>query len=126
VHEGPQRISKLGNVALQPGMLLSNEPGYYREGSFGIRTENLVLVRTDHHDSDERPMLAFETITLAPIDTRPVEPVLLTVEERVWLDAYHARVLAEIGPLVDGQTHVWLQTACAPLQFAAPPDWGET
>jgi len=125
VHEGPQRISKLGTVALEPGMLLSNEPGYYREGHFGIRTENLVLVKTDHRESDERPMLAFETITLAPIDTRPIEPELLTVEERAWLDAYHARVLAEIGRLVDGDTRAWLQAACAPLQFAPPPDWGE-
>ncbi|MFC5069220.1 aminopeptidase P family protein [Flaviflagellibacter deserti] len=116
VHEGPQRISKLGHVTLEPGMILSNEPGYYREGAFGIRIENLVLVQTAEIAGAERPMMDFETLTLAPIDTRPIELSLLTAEERAWLDAYHARVLKEIGPLVDAETQGWLEKACAPLK----------
>ena len=115
VHEGPQRISKLGHVTLEPGMILSNEPGYYREGAFGIRIENLILVATAELEVAERPMLAFETLTLAPIDTRPIERSLLTADERDWLDAYHARVLREFEPHVDAETLLWLKRACAPL-----------
>jgi Xaa-Pro aminopeptidase len=115
VHEGPQRISKTGHIVLQPGMILSNEPGYYREGAFGIRIENLVLVREDSRDGDERPMLAFETLTLAPIDTRSIARALMTADEIGWLDAYHRRVLDEIGPLVDARTRDWMAEACAPL-----------
>ncbi|GLK79953.1 aminopeptidase P family protein [Methylopila turkensis] len=115
VHEGPQRISKLGTTPLEPGMILSNEPGYYREGHYGIRTETLVLVERRAIPGAEREMYGFETLTLAPIDRRAIAPGLLTVEERGWLDAYHARVLAEIGRLVDAETRAWLQAACAPL-----------
>ncbi len=115
VHEGPQRISKLGTTALEPGMILSNEPGYYREGHYGIRIENLELVREVEIEGGERPMLGFETLTLAPIDTRPVEKGLLSAAETAWLDAYHARVRAEIGPLLDEPTRAWLENATRPI-----------
>ncbi|HEY0292758.1 MAG TPA: aminopeptidase P family protein [Hansschlegelia sp.] len=115
VHEGPQRISKLGTTPLEPGMILSNEPGYYREGHYGIRTETLVLVERRAIPGAEREMYGFETLTLAPIDKRGIEPALLDRQERAWLDRYHARVLAEVGPLVDEATRIWLESACAPL-----------
>lgn len=116
VHEGPQRIAKTGAVPLEPGMILSNEPGYYRTGAFGIRIENLELVHEARPiEGGERPMLGFETLTLIPIDTRLVEAKLLTRDEVRWLDAYHARVAAEICPLVDDTTRAWLTRACAPL-----------
>jgi Xaa-Pro aminopeptidase len=118
VHEGPQRISKLGHVALEPGMILSNEPGYYREGAFGIRIENLLLVREAEMPNAERPMLDFETLTLAPIDTRPIARELMTAEEIGWLDAYHRRVVAEIGPLLNEETRDWLERVCAPVGAA--------
>jgi Xaa-Pro aminopeptidase len=116
VHEGPQRISKLGSVALEPGMIVSNEPGYYKEGAYGIRHENLVLVQEVALTGAERPMLGFETLTLAPFDRRGLAPMLMSSAERAWLDAYHARVLAEVGPLLDGATAAWLEAACAPLR----------
>jgi len=118
VHEGPQRISKRGgDVALEPGMILSNEPGYYETGAFGIRIENLLAVHAeDRPDGAEGPaMLAFETLTLAPVDRALIDPAQMTAAETAWLDAYHARVLAEIGPLVDPDTAAWLAAACAPL-----------
>lgn len=117
VHEGPQRISKLPNtVALRPGMILSNEPGYYREGAYGIRIENLVAVTAPAEiPGGERPMMAFETLTLAPIDLALVEPALLDAEEIAWLNAYHAGVRDRIGPLVDGDTRRWLAEATRPL-----------
>jgi len=117
VHEGPQRISKAGStVALEPGMIVSNEPGYYKAGAFGIRIENLVVVREPEAvPAGERPMLRFETLTLAPIDRQLIAPDLLAGPERAWLDAYHARVLAEISPLVDAPTRAWLERATAPL-----------
>lgn len=110
VHEGPQRISKVGNrVALEPGMIVSNEPGYYKEGGYGIRIENLVcVVRAEDIDGAERDMLAFETLTLAPIDLDLVEPSLLTVEETAWLDAYHERVREALSAQLDGATADWL------------------
>ncbi|MDB5508827.1 MAG: peptidase [Hyphomicrobiales bacterium] len=111
VHEGPQRISKLGGVALEPGMILSNEPGYYKAGAWGIRIENLVVVRKAKIEGAERDMLEFETLTLAPIDLALVEPKLLTRDETAWLNAYHARVRAEIGPLVDREAQGWLRAA---------------
>lgn len=116
VHEGPQRIAKTDTQTLLAGMILSNEPGCYREGHYGIRLENLIVVApaTDIEGGDT-PMHAFETLTLAPFDRRMVDTALLTADERAWLDAYHARVLAEIGPLVDGQTRAWLEKATAPL-----------
>ncbi|MDO9439372.1 MAG: aminopeptidase P family protein [Beijerinckiaceae bacterium] len=111
VHEGPQRISKTGGVALEPGMFLSNEPGYYKAGAWGIRIENLVVVRKAKIDGAERDMLEFETLTLAPIDLALVEPKLLTREETIWLNAYHARVRAEVSPLLDRETQAWLRGA---------------
>jgi Xaa-Pro aminopeptidase len=117
VHEGPQRISKaLNTVALQPGMIVSNEPGYYKEGAFGIRIETLQVVTAPAPiPGGERPMLGFETLTLAPIDRRLVDLPLLTAEEIEQLDAYHARVLAVIGPLVPADVAAWLKVACASL-----------
>jgi len=114
VHEGPQRIAKTGSVALKPGMIVSNEPGYYRTGQYGIRIENLELVRAPEAvPGGERKLLSFETLTLAPIDTRLVDVALLTEAERDWLNAYHARVLAEIGPLLEGDDKAWLEAATA-------------
>lgn len=116
VHEGPQRIAKTGTEKLQPGMILSNEPGYYREGQYGIRLENLVVVTpADTVAGGDIAVHAFETLTLAPFDRRLVRTELLTDEERGWLDAYHTRVLAEIGPMVEGETLAWLEKAAAPL-----------
>jgi Xaa-Pro aminopeptidase len=117
VHEGPARISKLGAAQLKRGMILSNEPGYYRAGAYGIRIENLVLVvEAKPVDEAEKPLNAFETLTLAPIDRRLVEPSLLTAEERAWLDAYHGRVRDALTPLVDEPTRTWLRGGCAPLK----------
>ncbi|MDB5595994.1 MAG: peptidase [Hyphomicrobiales bacterium] len=111
VHEGPQRISKLGTVALEPGMILSNEPGYYKAGAWGIRIENLVVVQKAVIAGAERDMLDFETITLAPIDRALIEPKLMTRDEIAWLNAYHTRVRKEIAPLVDAPTRKWLRDA---------------
>ena len=95
-----------------PGMILSNEPGYYKEGSYGIRIENLVLVTpAEAVEGGDIAMHGFETLTLAPIDTRLVRTDLLTRDELHWLDQYHARVLAEIGPMLDGETLAWLEKA---------------
>ncbi|WP_374384322.1 aminopeptidase P family protein [Dongia sp.] len=109
VHEGPQRISKVPNrVALEPGMIISNEPGYYKEGEFGIRIENLVVVR----DVKDHPgWLEFETLTLAPIDLNAIEKKLLTAEEIAWLNAYHARVRAALAPQLSGSDLAWLNEA---------------
>ena len=114
VHEGPVRISRISDIPLQPGMILSNEPGYYREGAFGIRLENLIVVR-EVASGDGRDMLGFETLTLAPLDRRLIEPGLLSTEEIAWLDAYHARVWDEIAPLVSDQVRDWLFLATRPL-----------
>jgi len=115
VHEGPQRISKLGGVALRPGMILSNEPGYYRPGAYGIRIENLVLVKEVALRGAERPMLAFETLTFAPIDTRLIDARLLEKSEIQWLNEYHREVRIRLAPLVDGNTARWLKAATRPL-----------
>ncbi|MCI0431163.1 MAG: aminopeptidase P family protein [Rhodospirillales bacterium] len=117
VHEGPQRIAKAPNrIALRPGMIVSNEPGYYKPGAYGIRTENLVVVtKVAAPAAAERELLGFETLTLAPIDRRLVEPAMLTAEERRWLDAYHARVREELTPLVDADTAAWLAEATRPV-----------
>ncbi|WP_366555324.1 aminopeptidase P family protein [Aquibaculum sediminis] len=117
VHEGPQRISKLpNNVALRPGMIVSNEPGYYKTGAYGIRIENLVAVTEASPLSDgERPMHGFETLTLAPFDRHLIDPALLTSEERTWIDTYHARVRESLTPLLDAETAGWLEGATAPL-----------
>jgi Xaa-Pro aminopeptidase len=117
VHEGPARLSKSGHTGLEAGMILSNEPGYYREGHYGIRIENLVVV-TEPADipGGERPMHGFETLTLAPIDRRLIDPGLLSPAEIDWLDDYHARVLAEVGPLLEPQVRHWLGEVTAPLE----------
>ena len=116
VHEGPARINKSDRTALEPGMILSNEPGYYKQGAYGIRIENLIMV----HEAlavagGDRPMMGFETLTLAPIDRRLIEVSLLTETERHWLNAYHARVLKEVGDFLDGGELAWLKQACAPV-----------
>ncbi len=119
VHEGPQRISKAPNAQpLLPGMIVSNEPGYYKAGAYGIRIENLVVVRPSEGPPEtigERDMLCFETLTLAPIDRALVACDLLADDEIAWLDAYHARVREVITPLVDAETARWLAGATAPL-----------
>jgi Xaa-Pro aminopeptidase len=116
VHEGPARIAKLGTVALKRGMILSNEPGYYKPGAYGIRIENLVLVtEAASVPGAEKPLNAFETLTLAPIDRRLVLRELLTAEETRWLDAYHAHVAETLGPLLDNETRAWLIDATRPL-----------
>ena len=117
VHEGPQRVSKLPNrVALEPGMIVSNEPGYYKPGAYGIRIENLVaVIETPRRDGEDIDMLGFETLTLAPIDLALVEPALMTADEIAWLDGYHARVRDALTPLVDAETAGWLVAATRPL-----------
>jgi Xaa-Pro aminopeptidase len=117
VHEGPQRIAKTGRQELLPGMILSNEPGYYKPGEYGIRIENLIIV-TEAGDIEggDKPMLGFETITFAPIDRRLIDTHLMTRDELQWLDAYHARVLAELSPIVEASVRPWLEAACAPLE----------
>jgi Xaa-Pro aminopeptidase len=111
VHEGPQRISKLGSAALEPGMILSNEPGFYHAGHWGIRIENLIVVEHRKIAGAEREMLGFETLTLAPLDLTLIEPKLLDGEEIAWLNAYHARVWREISPLVEPGARRWLRGA---------------
>ncbi len=117
VHEGPQRVAKQPNrVALEPGMVVSNEPGYYKTGAYGIRIENLVTVTpAEAPEGAEKELLGFETLTLAPIDATLVEPALVSEAERAWLDAYHARVRETLSPLVDADTAAWLETATRPL-----------
>src|SRR5581483_5086284 len=108
VHEGPARIAKLGSAPLKRGMILSNEPGYYRAEAYGIRIENLILVTEAAPVAGaEKPLDAFETISLAPIDRRLVDPSLMSTEEIAWLDAYHARVRDVLAPLVDPPTRDW-------------------
>ncbi|ODA69003.1 putative peptidase [Methyloligella halotolerans] len=117
VHEGPQRLSRTGTVELKPGVILSNEPGYYREGEYGIRIENLILVTEPQAiEGGEREMMGFETLTLAPYDFRLIEPMLLTSEELAWLNAYHARVRETLEPLLDEAEISWLAKATAALQ----------
>jgi Xaa-Pro aminopeptidase len=111
VHEGPQRIAKTGMTALAPGMIISNEPGYYSAGAFGIRIENLLAVEAKTIAGGERPMLGFETLTFAPIDLSLVEPKLLDADEIAWLDGYHARVRKTLSPRVDASTRAWLVKA---------------
>lgn len=118
VHEGPQRISRLSDVELEPGMIVSNEPGYYREGEFGIRIENLLVVEEkpapEGGDPDRR-WLGFETLTFVPLERRLIVSDMLDLSERAWVDSYHAEVLKRIGPRVEGETLAWLKAACAPL-----------
>ncbi len=117
VHEGPQRIAKAPNSQpLLEGMIVSNEPGYYKPDHWGIRIENLqVVTPATPIEGGERPMHGFEVLTFAPIDRRLIEVGLLTPDERAYMDAYHAEVLDKIGPHVDGDVRTWLEAACAPL-----------
>ena len=109
-------LSRLARpVPIAAGMILSNEPGYYLPDAYGIRLENLLLVQPATLAAARKPFLRFETLTLAPFDRRLIEPALLAPAERAWLDDYHARVLAEVGPHLDGATSAWLRAACAPL-----------
>ncbi len=118
VHEGPIRIARISDIPLRPGMILSNEPGYYREGAFGIRLENLIVVH-EVESCDGRDMLGFETLTLTPLDRRLIAPGLLSVDEIAWLDGYHARVRDEISPLVGAEVRDWLHLATRPLGASA-------
>ena len=112
VHEGPQRISKSPNaVQLQPGMIISNEPGFYKEGAYGIRLENLVIVQPETIENSNLEMLSFETITLAPFDITMINTSLLTDDEVQWLNAYHLRVRRELTPLLDSKDSDWLLKA---------------
>ena len=121
VHEGPQRISPVGSSQsggdepLQAGMIISNEPGYYKTGEYGIRIENLVLVVPREIEGAEKEMLGFETLTFAPIDRRLIDVQMLDPEELIWLNCYHAHVLAKIGPNLNGADLDWLRQACAPI-----------
>ena len=115
VHEGPQRLSKVGHVALEPGMILSDEPGYYKAGAYGIRIENLVVVEPREIAGGDREMMGFETLTLAPIDRALIDLKLLDPGERAWLDSYHARVRREVGPAVAPDVRRWLAEATRKL-----------
>jgi Xaa-Pro aminopeptidase len=121
VHEGPQRIAKAAGgqagttQGLLPGMILSNEPGYYKAGAYGIRIENLVLVEERAIAGAEGPFCGFETLTFVPIDRALVDLDLLTPAERAWWNAYHARTLALLAPQLEGADLAWLEAACAPL-----------
>ena len=111
VHEGPANISKRGAVPLRPGMFLSNEPGYYRTGEWGIRIENLVIVTAEDADG----FSGMETVTLCPIDRRLIDPAALNPAECDWVNAYHARLCAALAPRLDADEQAWLTAACAPL-----------
>lgn len=121
VHEGPQRIAQPfypGGQSLEPlraGMFLSNEPGYYKAGEYGIRIENLVLVVEAAIPGAEQPMLAFETLTFAPIERRLIVPALLTPQELQWVNRYHARVMGVVGPLLSEEERQWLEAKVAPI-----------
>ena len=121
VHEGPQRIARAGDAPLEPGMVVSNEPGYYKTGAYGIRIENLVAVTAAAApEGAERELLGFETLTLAPIDRALIEAGMLTEGERAWLDRYHRRVARTLAPLLAGDsgTLAWLAAATEPLADA--------
>ncbi|WP_296417160.1 aminopeptidase P family protein [Pseudooctadecabacter sp.] len=117
VHEGPQGLSRRSMTPLDPGMILSNEPGYYREGAFGIRIENLIVVQeaAPLEGGDDRAMLDFETLTYVPLDRHLIDVTLLSSDEHAWIDRYHSDTLQKIGPRVDGAALDWLTAACAPL-----------
>ncbi len=116
VHEGPASLSRAGRMApLAAGMILSDEPGFYLPGGYGIRLENLLLVQQASFPDSKKPFLRFETLTLAPFDRRLIDRALLDDAETAWIDAYHARVLREIGPALERAEREWLEQACAPL-----------
>ena len=117
MHEGPVSLSRAAKpVPLAAGLILSNEPGFYAPGRYGIRLENLLLVQPADLPGAQKPFLRFETLTLAPFDRRLIAPDLLTEAETAWLDAYHARVDAGIGPRLDGAARAWLASCCSPLR----------
>jgi Xaa-Pro aminopeptidase len=121
VHEGPVSLSRLARpVPIAAGMILSNEPGFYLPDHYGIRLENLLLVQPAELPGASKPFLRFETLTLAPFDTRLIDPGMLEAWERDWLNAYHARVLAEVGPGLDAPVRDWLAHACAPIGLRRP------
>jgi len=121
VHEGPQRIAPVGSSQsggdepLQAGMIISNEPGYYKPNEYGIRIENLVLVVENHVPGGDKEMLGIETLTYVPIEKKLIDVLMLSDREREWLNDYHAKVLALIGPQLDGDDKAWLERQCAPL-----------
>jgi len=117
VHEGPQRLSRVSDVPLKPGMILSNEPGYYREGAFGIRIENLIVVEEAPAlpGGDDRAMLQFRTLTFVPVDRQLILPEMLTTEEQRWLDTYHADTAEKLAPRLSASARTWLEVAAAPL-----------
>lgn len=115
VHEGPVRLSRVSTLPLRTGMILSNEPGYYRAGGWGIRIENLIIVQDAPPLGDNRAMHEFETITFCPIDTRLIDPEMLSSDERAWLNAYHAQVWGKLNARVSPEARVWLEAACAPI-----------
>lgn len=116
VHEGPQRISPKGSTTpLQPGMVVSNEPGYYRENAFGIRCENLIAVEEAPMEADEITRYGFRNLTLVPFDNRLLLKELLSEDEQQWLNDYHHRVFSEIGPSLNGEALLWLEQATKPL-----------
>jgi Xaa-Pro aminopeptidase len=116
VHEGPVSLSRTAKpVPIAAGIILSNEPGYYEPGRYGVRLENLLLVQPSDVGTEKKQFLRFETLTLAPFDRRLIDRALLTAEERAWLDAYHARVLAEVAPHLEADERAWLARACTPL-----------
>lgn len=115
VHEGPQRLSKLGVTPLEPGMILSNEPGYYKQGEYGIRIENLIVVEERLIPGAERTIYGFETITWCPYERALIDKEMLDAGEIAWIDAYHATVWEKLSPLVEGEAKAWLEAACRPL-----------
>ena len=121
VHEGPQSISKRGMAELKPGMILSNEPGFYREGKYGIRIENLILVKPEvEFDGGNTPVMSFETLSMAPIDLRLIDPALLDDKELHWLNAYHGWVKRMLSPHMDGEEKTWLEEATKPVANELP------
>ena len=114
-----QEPGPLTDEPLLAGMILSNEPGYYKPGAFGIRIENLIAVRDATQSGDEQPMLGFENLTFAPLDRRLIDVAMLSADERRWVDDYHATICAKLGERLDPETQAWLYTATAPLEGAA-------
>jgi len=115
VHEGPQRIAKTGPTPLAIGMMLSNEPGYYKPGAYGIRIENLILVESRSIEGGDREMFGFETLTFSPIDLRLVDPSIMTADEIAWLNDYHAQVWEKLAADLDAETRAWLEQATKPV-----------
>lgn len=121
VHEGPQRIAAPNypgagpTEPLRAGMILSNEPGYYKAGEYGIRIENLILIEPRDIAGADRPMLGFRTLTFVPIERDLIDPALLSTDELAWLNAYHAEVMAKVGPTLDDEHRAWLEAKCAPI-----------